>query len=110
MFCLICKKSEKFSIEVNESLNNNSFDSELNNNWMLEKTIKIEPKDELKTSIDCPEVVILKEEIDCKLIDIIYDSDIEVIDESNDCLKLWKKKFVTQRVSANCSQENGCQI
>jgi hypothetical protein len=55
---------------------------------MLEKTIKIEPKDELKTSIDCPEFFILKEEIDCELIDIIYDSDIEVIDESNDCLKL----------------------
>jgi hypothetical protein len=73
---------------VNESLNNNSFDSDLNNDSMLEKTVKIEPKDELKTSIDCPEFFILKEEIDCELIDIIYDSDIEVIDESNDCLKL----------------------
>jgi hypothetical protein len=53
---------------------------------MLAKTLKIQSKDKLKPSIDCPEVVVLKEENDCEIIDIIYDSDIEVIDKSNDYL------------------------
>jgi uncharacterized Zn-finger protein len=71
------QKSEKFSIELENNLSNNS-------------------KDKLKPSIDCPKAVVFKEENDCELIDIIYDSDIEVIDESNDCLKSRPNNSVAQ--------------
>jgi len=71
------QKSEKFSIELENNLSNNS-------------------KDKLKPSIDCPKAVVFKEENDCELIDIIYDSDIEVIDESNDCLNSRPNNSVAQ--------------
>jgi hypothetical protein len=102
------QKSEKFSIEVRNSLNNNLFGNDSNNDSMLKKTVKIEPKYELKTSIDCPEIVV-KEENDCEIIDIIYDSDIGIIDKNTEYLKSKLKKSVNQRVSANSSQEIECQ-
>jgi hypothetical protein len=102
------QKSEKFSIEVRNSLNNNLFGNDSNNDSMLKKIVKIEPKYELKTSIDCPEVVV-KEESDREIIDIIYDSDIGIIDKNTEYLKTKLKKSVNQRVSANSSQEIECQ-
>jgi hypothetical protein len=90
------QKSEKFSIELKNNLSNNSIDENFNRYSMVEKSIKTQSKDKLKPSIDCPKAVVFKEENNCELIDIIDDSDIKIIDESNDCLKSQPNNSVAQ--------------